>query len=101
MIIEVVDLQIKDGEGDAFEKVIPKAEAVLSQAKGWQGLTLMRCIEEPQRFQVLIRWDTVENHMVDFREGPLFAEWRALVGPFFAKPPEVLHYDTVATLPAP
>ena len=101
MITEVVELQIKDGEAAAFEHAISQAEEVLSRATGWQGLSLMRCIEDPQRYQALICWDTADNHMVDFREGPLFADWRALVGQFFTKPPEVLHYDTVASLPAP
>jgi energy-coupling factor transporter ATP-binding protein EcfA2 len=32
---------------------------------------------------------------VDFRQGPLFAEWRAIVGPFFAAPPQVEHFELV------
>ena len=34
--------------------------------------------------------------MKDFREGPLFPQWRAIVGPFFAAPPVVEHFDVVA-----
>jgi hypothetical protein len=37
-------------------------------------------------------WDTLEDHMVGFRESPAFAEWRALLGPHFAGPPAVEHY---------
>jgi hypothetical protein len=33
---------------------------------------------------------------VAFRGGPLFAEWRALVGPFFAAPPVVEHFELVS-----
>jgi len=29
---------------------------------------------------------------VGFRQGPLFAQWRAIVGPFFAQPPQVEHF---------
>jgi len=32
---------------------------------------------------------------VAFRGGPLFAEWRAIVGPFFAAPPVVEHFRLV------
>ena len=40
--------------------------------------------------------ETLENHTVDFRQGPLFAQWRAIVGPFFAVPPAVEHFELVA-----
>jgi hypothetical protein len=33
---------------------------------------------------------------VDFRQGPLFAQWRAIVGPYFAQPPVVEHFKPVA-----
>jgi heme-degrading monooxygenase HmoA len=53
-------------------------------------------IESPERYMLMIYWDTLENHTVDFRGGPLFAQWRAIVGPFFATPPQVEHYTLVA-----
>jgi hypothetical protein len=40
----------------------------------------------------MIFWDTLEDHTVGFRNGPLFAQWRAIVGPFFAAPPVVEHF---------
>ena len=44
----------------------------------------------------MIFWDTLEHHTVDFRQGPLFAQWRAIVGPYFASPPQVEHFEAVA-----
>ena len=43
-----------------------------------------------------IFWDTLENHTVDFRGSPAFQDWRALVGPFFAAPPAVEHFDLLS-----
>jgi hypothetical protein len=40
-----------------------------------------------------IFWDTLEDHTVGFRQSPLFVEWRAIVGPFFAVPPVVEHFE--------
>ena len=31
------------------------------------------------------------------RESPLFTQWRAIVGPFFAAPPLVEHFTLLAT----
>jgi len=37
------------------------------------------------------------NHTVDFRESPAFAEWRGIVGPFFASAPQVEHFALLNT----
>jgi hypothetical protein len=41
----------------------------------------------------MLRWETLENHTVDFRGSSLFPEWRFLVGEFFAQPPHVEHFS--------
>jgi hypothetical protein len=43
----------------------------------------------------LAKWETLENHTVDFRSSEDFAAWRGLVGQYFASPPEVEHTQTV------
>jgi hypothetical protein len=43
----------------------------------------------------MIYWQTLENHTVDFRGSPAFADWRAIVGPFFAEAPKVEHFELV------
>jgi hypothetical protein len=40
-----------------------------------------------------ISWASLEDHTVGFREGPLFPQWRAIVGPFFSQPPAVEHFN--------
>ena len=52
-------------------------------------------MESPQRYLLVIRWDSLENHTVDFRQSPAFAEWRSIVGQFFAAPPKVEHFELV------
>ena len=70
--------------------------AVISKAAGYQGFEVRKGIESPERYVLMIRWATLENHTVDFRGGPLFPQWRAIVGPFFAVPPVVEHFELVA-----
>jgi hypothetical protein len=50
---------------------------------------------KPARYRLFVKWQTVENHTVDFRGSPDFAEWRKLVGHCFAAPPEVEHVHEV------
>ena len=72
---------------------IAAAGTVISQAQGCRGFKVNKGIESPERYILQIFWDTLENHTVDFRESALFTEWRAIVGPFFASPPVVEHFD--------
>ena len=97
MILEIADITIAPGQQAAFDAAIEHGLAsVASQAKGFRGFKVNRGIESPERYLLMIYWDTLEDHTVGFREGPLFAQWRAIVGPFFAKPPVVEHFALVA-----
>ncbi|MEN9537950.1 MAG: hypothetical protein RLZZ126_185 [Pseudomonadota bacterium] len=96
MILEIADIRIQPGTNAAFEAAIHKAlTEVAPRAKGFQGAKVNRGIESTERYILQIFWDTLENHTVDFRGGPLFAEWRAHIGPFFASPPQVEHFELV------
>ncbi len=97
MILEHADITITPGRQAEFDAAIQHGVAtVISQARGFRGFQVHRGIEAPERYLLTIQWDTLENHTVDFREGPLFPLWRAIVGPFFAKPPIVEHFELVA-----
>ncbi|MBX3572735.1 MAG: antibiotic biosynthesis monooxygenase [Mesorhizobium sp.] len=95
MIIEVATIRVKPGLEAEFEAAVGKAVEVFRRAEGCLGLVLTRCVEDPSHFDVVIRWKTLEDHTVGFRTSPLFAEWRALVGPYFAEPPSVKHYANI------
>ena len=97
MITEIAQIDIKPGSEKDFEAAIAKAQAIFKRCKGWKGFELHRSIEKPSCYRLLIKWETLENHTVDFRESANFTEWRALVGPHFASPPEVEHTNTVAS----
>ena len=97
MILEIADIQIVPGQNAAFEAAITHAmDTVARRAKGFQRAQVHRGIESSERYVLQIVWETLENHTVDFRQGPLFAEWRAIIGGFFAAPPRVEHFDLVA-----
>ncbi len=97
MILELADIRIQPGQQAAFDEAIQRAiSTVISKAKGFQGFKVNKGIESPERYILQIFWDTLENHTVDFRGSPAFTEWRAIVGPFFAVPPVVEHFDLVA-----
>ena len=97
MILELADIRIPPGKQAEFDAAIKwGVETVISKAKGFRGYKINKSIETPERYVLMIFWDTVENHTVDFRGSPAFQEWRAIVGPFFATPPVVEHFTLLA-----
>jgi len=96
MILELADIRIQPGQQAEFDEAILRGvRTVISRAQGFRGFKVNKGIESPERYVLQIFWDTLEDHTVHFRGGPLFAQWRAIVGPFFAQPPMVEHFELV------
>ncbi|MGW3103893.1 antibiotic biosynthesis monooxygenase family protein [Streptomyces sp. NPDC001100] len=92
MIVEHAELTVEADREREFAEVFGKAREVLAEADGFRWAELLRGVERPGVFLLLVGWDSVEAHMVGFRESEAFTRWRALVGPFFAGPPAVEHF---------
>jgi heme-degrading monooxygenase HmoA len=97
MITEIAQIDVKPGTEKDFEAAVAKARAAFGRSKGFHGFELHRSIEKPQRYRLMVKWETLENHTVDFRGSENFAQWRGLVGQYFASPPEVEHTRKVLT----
>ncbi|WPB58235.1 antibiotic biosynthesis monooxygenase [Xylophilus sp. GOD-11R] len=97
MILEHADIRITPGRNAEFEEAIHRGlNTVIAKARGFRSARVMRGIESTERYLLMIEWETLEDHTVGFRESPLFTEWRGIVGPFFAGPPTVEHFDATA-----
>lgn len=96
MILEHADIRIDPSNASAFEEAILRGvTTVIAHARGFRGYKVNRSIESPGRYLLMIYWDTLEDHTQGFRGSPAFAEWRAIVGPYFAQPPVVEHLALV------
>jgi heme-degrading monooxygenase HmoA len=94
MILELADIRIQAGTQNEFDAAILRGlNEVIAHAKGFRGYKVNKGMESPERYILMIFWDTLENHTIDFRESSAFAEWRAIVGPYFAAPPVVEHFE--------
>jgi heme-degrading monooxygenase HmoA len=101
MILELADIRIQPGQQAAFDEAIVRGlETVISRARGFRGYKVNKGVESSERYLLMIFWETLENHTVDFRGSASFGEWRAIVGPFFAQPPQVEHFTLLAKSPS-
>ena len=95
MILEVAMLDVKPGETAEFEAAFNNAQKIISSMNGYSSHQLQRCLENPNRYILLVNWQTLEDHTIGFRESDEYQEWRAMLHHFYDPFPTVEHYETV------
>ena len=94
MILETALITVIPGkEAEFIAAVESRGVEILERADGFLGIEISQGIERPHTILLALGWDTLEDHTVKFRGGPLFAEWRAVISPFFADQPHVEHWE--------
>ena len=97
MILEVADIRISPSRQAEFERAVHHGiQTVIAKSKGFRGYQVRHSIESPERYLLLLEWDTLEDHTVGFRGSPAYAQWRDIVVDFFTQAPFVEHF-TVTT----
>jgi heme-degrading monooxygenase HmoA len=95
MVLEHAVIDVRPGTGGQFEESVVEARSVIAASHGFISLHLHRGIEAPDRYLLLVEWETLDDHVVGFRQSDAFTRWRVLIGPYFASPPVVDHLSPV------
>ena len=93
MTTEVIRYHVESGQEEAFLKAYGEAATFLERSPECLSYEILRGDEEPQRFIVIIRWNSVERHLEGFRKSADFPAFFAAVKPFFAAIEEMKHYN--------
>jgi heme-degrading monooxygenase HmoA len=93
MILEVAQIDVRAGTAPDFESSIEQAVKLLHAAPGFQGVEVLRSIEVPDRYRLLVKWDCVQSHTDGFQKSSAFQQWRRLIGEFFERTPAVEHME--------
>lgn len=94
MIKEIARIDIDPAQAAAFEAAVAQAAPHFRAAAGCRSFSLERAVDRPGLYLLVVGWDSVAAHMVDFRASDGFQAWRALAGPFFKATPDVFHVET-------
>ncbi len=95
MILEVAMLDVKPGLELAFESDFKSAVVHVTSIEGYLSHELQRCVEKPNRYVLLVRWQTLEAHTVGFRQSPQYQEWKRLLHHYYDPFPTVEHFEMV------
>jgi heme-degrading monooxygenase HmoA len=95
MVLEVALIDVLPGTAEKFEAAFHEVKHAVLASPGLLSLRMTHGVENPDRFVLLIEWESVEAHDKGFRETDRFAVWRGGIGPYFANPPLVQHYVDV------
>lgn len=95
MILEAVMLHVRNGLEDEYEDAFRKASGIISSTQGYVSHELQRCLEVQGKYLLLVRWETLGDHMIGFRESSEYQEWKQLLHHFYDPFPTVEHFSKV------
>ncbi|WP_340313890.1 antibiotic biosynthesis monooxygenase family protein [Rhizorhabdus argentea] len=95
MIKELAEIDIKPGHEGPFEAAMAQARSLFLASKGCLAFRLYRSMEQPSRYRMFVEWETIEDHMIEFRNSDAFVAWRRLCGLYFLHPPRVEHLTVI------
>ena len=101
MILELAILDVRAGESAEFERAFAEAKTIISAMPGFDHLELQRCLEQPDRYVLLVGWDRLEDHTEGFRGSAEYERWRDLLHRFYDPFPTVEHYEPVFEVARP
>lgn len=98
MILEAVMLQVKEGMETEYEESFRSASEIISSMKGYLSHELQRCMEVEGKYLLLVRWETLEDHTVGFRQSKEYQEWKKQLHKYYAPFPTVEHFEKVLSI---
>lgn len=92
MIQVTMIMQVRPGTINEFESAIRRAAPMMARAAGYIEHELYKCVEEADKYMLLVKWRSITDHVAGFRESDAYAQWAALLAPYCDPLPVSLHY---------
>ena len=97
MILEVAILDVKPNQSTEFEAAFKQAQEIICAVPGYQSHQLQRCLENSNRYILLVNWNSLTDHTEGFRQSAPYQKWKALLHHFYDPFPRVEHYESIFT----
>lgn len=95
MILKIAMLDIIPDKTTEFKKAFTEAQQLICKIPGYLEHELRQCLEKENRYVLLVKWKTLEDHTIGFRQSAEYQEWKRLLHHFYNPFPTVEHYQKV------
>ena len=72
MVLEVAVLIVIQGEEEKFENDFKVASQYISSVDGYLKHSLQKCIEQANKYLLLVEWEKIEDHTIGFRKSEVY-----------------------------
>ncbi|MDB4605885.1 antibiotic biosynthesis monooxygenase [Cyclobacteriaceae bacterium] len=86
---------MKKGLKNVFEQDFIVASKYISSINGYNGHTLRKCLEQENKYILLVDWKNLKSHQIGFRKSDAYLKWKELLPNYYAPFPTVEHYETI------
>lgn len=93
MIYEIALLPVHKEQIEPFKRAFADVAPLLSRAKGYGGHLLAQGIETPQHFNLIVRWQSLEDHTPGFEASEDHRAFMMGLEEYFSEEPTVHHIE--------
>jgi len=93
MIYEIALLPVHKEQIEPFKQAFAEVVHLLQRAKGYGGHMLAQGIESPERFNLIVRWASLEDHTPGFEASDDHQTFMLGLEEFFSEEPTVYHIE--------
>jgi len=95
MVLEVAVLYVREGEETQFENDFLIAGACIRSVKGYLGHSLQKCLEQKNKYLLMVNWESLTDHTEGFRGSVAYLDWKNALHHYYDPFPVVEHYSPV------
>jgi heme-degrading monooxygenase HmoA len=92
MILEHALLQVKPGQGAAFEEAMRAARPLIAASPGFISIEVRPAAEQADLYLLTVSWVDVASHRDGFRLSDRYAEWRNLLHGYYDPMPTITYF---------
>jgi heme-degrading monooxygenase HmoA len=95
MITEIAILNIKENKSSDFENSFQEAQKIISKMKGYSEHELLKCMEEENKYLLIVRWQKLADHTEGFRKSDAYQSWKKMLHHYYEPFPVVEPYKQI------
>ncbi|SDT22917.1 Heme-degrading monooxygenase HmoA [Pseudomonas sp. Z003-0.4C(8344-21)] len=96
MVYEIAVLPVHKQYVEPFKQAFAEVAPLLRRAKGYGGHMLAQGIETPERFNLIVRWQSLEDHTPGFEASEDHRLFMLGLEEYFSEEPTVYHIEGAA-----